>query len=155
MVTYPIYKKKPPSLPKKHIQKKNINKMDLSFHENEEEDWMMAPHLCLTELKSMKTEEEKNAETQEEKKRRRMINKARRAEKINWEFERKTSSTYGWKLRTEKMSEICSICRVKHRRRCNVELPCGHIFGYHCMMQWTKQEGKKTCPQCNAVIVRY
>lgn len=27
-------------------------------------------------------------------------------------------------------------------------LPCGHVFGYHCLSIWRRQSGNRSCPAC-------
>ena len=31
-------------------------------------------------------------------------------------------------------------------------LPCGHIFGYNCVLRWIKDEKSNRCPQCASLI---
>jgi E3 ubiquitin-protein ligase RFWD3 len=47
---------------------------------------------------------------------------------------------------------VCTICLETfavagpHR---TVSLPCGHLFGEHCIKQWL-QQSRQQCPQCKA-----
>eukprot|EP00744_Colponema_vietnamica_P026129 GILI01038655.1.p1 GENE.GILI01038655.1~~GILI01038655.1.p1 ORF type:complete len:163 (-),score=17.62 GILI01038655.1:37-525(-) len=38
-----------------------------------------------------------------------------------------------------------SICRI-------AQLPCGHLFHHHCVLQWLQTRDVPACPSCQAVI---
>lgn len=92
-------------------------------------------------------------ESKEDRSLRKSINKKRRAEGKMKDFNTTSSLFYGWRLCTQPMTDICSICHSKHTALCSVELPCKHVFGFKCMEKWVKKYCKTRCPTCNKVIV--
>ena len=50
--------------------------------------------------------------------------------------------------------EECGICQETYLSGTNVEtpaqLPCGHIFGMHCLRNWLNSSLRPSCPMCRA-----
>ena len=51
----------------------------------------------------------------------------------------------------------CMICHTEYDSATEspVRLPCGHVFGESCILQWLWARDRNTCPLCSRVLFRH